>query len=388
MAGTLSVRLVQTKHDTETFVKFPWKLYRDDPYWVPPLLSTRRFRLDRAKNPTWQYLDGDFFVAWRGDEPVGTIAAFVNHRHNAYQREHIGFFGQFEVIDDATVAQTLLSTAADYVATRGYSALRGPANFTMNDECGVLLSGFNDPPVPLMPYNPPYYQHLIEATPGFAKVMDLTSYSIRLHAAETSRKLDQARRVTARNNRRRGITVRHIDRHHRRRDLAILAELYNTAWDNNWGFVPLSESELHELVKDLARYLEPRLSFIAEVHGRPAGLLLAFPDTNQPLLPVRPRPGKPEIVSMVQVFWHWKVRPKINRIRVPLMGVLEPYRGQGVESALFMRLYEQAVLLTRDQRWEYADAGWVLDANAPMQRMVEAYAGVPYKRYRIYERTL
>jgi GNAT superfamily N-acetyltransferase len=383
--GPLVVTPVRTRGEFRTFFKFPWALYKGNPYWVPPLVSMQRRKLDRHKNPTWRHMQGKYYIAWRGTQAVGTIAAFINHRHNEFQGEHIGFFGAFHVYDDPEAATALLDTAAEYVRALGYDAIRGPATFSINDECGILIKGFDDAPVPMAPYNYPYYQRLIEHTPGFHKVMDLHSYSITLQASSQAPKFQQMLRVTQRNNERRGIVVRPIHTRRRKKDLQILKTLYNSSWDNNWGFVPLSESELDALVSELAHGLEPRLSFIAEVRGEPAALLLAFPDLNQPLHPAYPRPGKPEIVSTLQVLWHWKLRSKINRIRIPLMGVLEPYRGIGVEAALFLKLYEQAVALSAETGWEYADAGWVLENNEPMRRLVEAYSGDAYKHYRLYE---
>ncbi|MBN1679269.1 MAG: hypothetical protein JW966_03195 [Anaerolineae bacterium] len=387
MVDPLYVRKVQLKREFNAFLMFPWTLYRDDPYWTPPLKSMQRVKLDKAKNSTWKHMEGDYFVAWRGDKPVGTIAAFINHRHNEFQKENIGFFGLFEVTDDQEAADALLNTASDYVAARGYDAIRGPANFTTNDECGVLIKGFDDLPVILMPYNYPYYPRLIENAPGFEKVMDVFSYHVSLQDWTASDKLNQSIRVVRKNNQRRGITVRTIDPKRVKHDLEIFRGLYNRAWDDNWGFVPLSDDELNALIADLGQYLEPRLAFFAEVKGQPAAFMLAFPDMNAPLRHAYSRPGKPELLTLAQVFWHWKIRCKIKRIRIALMGVSEAYRGMGVEAAMLVELFEQAIALSAETGWQYADAGWVLETNAPMIRLITAYAGDDYKHYRFYERS-
>ncbi len=388
MSSPVSVRKVESKAQHQTFLRFPWTLYRDDPCWVPPLVSMQRHKLDKQKNPAWKYMEGDYFIAWRGDQPVGTIAAFVNHRHNEFQHDHIGFFGLFEVYDDPEAAHALLATAAEYVQAKGYDAIRGPASFSTNDECAVLIKGFDDPPVILMPYNYPYYQRLLDTAPGFKKAMDVYSYNITLKDWTASAKLEQTQRVTRKNNERRDISVRTIDPKHVKRDLQLLKQIYNQAWDDNWGFVPMSDDELDALVKDLGQYLEPRLAFFALVKDEPVAFLLAFPDLNQPLHAAYPHPGKPELVSMAQVLWHWKLRPKISRIRIALMGVKEGYRGIGVEAAMFVELFEQALTISAETGWSYADAGWVLEVNEPMQRLVTAYGGDDYKHYRFYERAL
>jgi GNAT superfamily N-acetyltransferase len=385
---TLTVRKVTTKHELKTFLEFPWTLYRGDPYWVPPLVSMQREKLDKRKNPSWRYMTGHYFIAWRNGQPVGTIAAFINHRHNEFHDENIGFFGLFEVVDDQATADALLGTAAEYVAAQGAEAIRGPASFSTNEECGVLIKGFDDPPVILMPYNYPYYQRLLDNAPGFEKLMDVYSYNITLENWQSTPKLEQSIRVTRKNNQRRQITVRTLDRHRMKDDLQLFKEVYNQAWDDNWGFVPLTNEELDALVSDLGRYLEPRLAFFAQVAGAPAAFLLAFPDLNQPLHHAYPRPGTPELWDMARVVWHWKLRPKIKRIRIALMGVRDGYRGIGVEAAMFVELLQSAVALAQEIGGNSADAGWVLETNTAMQRLVEAYSGEDYKHYRFYERTL
>lgn len=388
MTAPVSVRKVDSKADYETFLRFPWDHYRDNPYWVPQLVSMVRHKLDKRKNPTWKHLEGEYFLAWRGDEPVGTVAAFVNHRHNEFHHEHVGFFGLFECIDDQEVATALLDTAAEHVRGMGYDAIRGPASFSTNDECGVLLNGYDAVPSVLTPYNYPYYPRLIENAPGFAKVMDLYGYHFTQEPFYTSKSLEQAIRVAHKNSARRKISVRTLDGRRVKEELNMLRRIYNAAWSDNWGFVPLSDEELDELVKDLGRYLEPRLTLFASVEDRPVAFLLAFPDLNQVLHRVQARPGKPEVLSLAQALWHWKIRPKITRIRVALLGVEEGYRGIGVEAAMFARLFEIFQELVHETNWRSADAGWVLETNEPMDRLVLALGGERYRQYRFYERAL
>ncbi len=175
MSAALSVRQVESKADLRTFITFPWTVYKGNPYWVPPFVSMQKHRLDQAHAAAWEYMEGDSFIAWRGEQPIGTITAFINHRHDEYWNERVGFFGMFEVLDDQEAASALLETAAGYVAAKGVTVLRGPASFSTNAECGVLIDGFDDPPVMMYPYNLPYYQRLIENAPGFVQVMDLFS---------------------------------------------------------------------------------------------------------------------------------------------------------------------------------------------------------------------
>jgi GNAT superfamily N-acetyltransferase len=388
MAAALTVQQVETKADFETFFRFPWALYKDNPYWVPPLVSMQRHKLDKAKNPTWKHMQGEYYIARRGDQPVGTIAAFINDQHNNHWNERLGFFGAFELVDDQEVADALLNAAADYVKARGCTGLRGPATFTTNEECGLLIEGFDDLPVVAYSYNPAYYQKLVENAGGFEKVMDLYGYYLTLQGTVTSGAADKVMRVIAKNNERRGITVRPPQPGQLRQDITTLKNIFNSAWDKNWGFVPFTDEELDQLVNDLGSYLDRDLTLLAEVEGKPVAFLLTVPDLNQLLRRVYPRPGKPDPLSMAQIFWHWKIRPKITRVRIPFMGVEEGYRGIGVEAAMFAALYQRAIELAPKRGWQYADGGWVLETNDAMSRLCESFEGRVYKRFRFYERKL
>lgn len=383
-AAPLTVRPVSSRHDFNTLIRFPWTVYRDHPLWVPPLLSLLREHYDRDHSPAWEYLEGEFFIAWRGDQPVGTIAAFTNHRHNDYWDERMGFFGAFEVLNDTDAAHALLDAAAQHVAGYGCRAIRGPFTFSTNGEVGVLIDGFDDPPVVMYPYTPPYYRALIESAPGFAKVMDLYAYRITFEGALEAEKLAKVRRITARNNTRRKITVRSADPRDMAGEFALLKDIYNQAWNRNWGFIPFSDRELDTLVNELGRFVHPRMVLFAEVDGVPVAFMLALPDMNQALRAAYPHPGKPEPLSLLQILWHWKVRPKITRLRIMLMGIIKAYRNTGVDAALFV----EAIKTGEEMGWHAADGGWVLETNDAMNQLAVALNGQVYKTWRIFERTL
>ncbi len=387
MAASLTVSKVSSKSDFDAFLTFPWTLYRGDPNWVPPLISMQRAKLDPAKNASWKHMEGDYFLARRGDQVVGTIAAFLNHRHNEFHNEQAGFFGLFELVDDVEVARALLGTAAEAVQARGATVLRGPASFSTNEECGVLVEGFDGPPVILYPYNPPYYARLVEQA-GLRPVMELYGYHLTLAGMEEGGTAERMLRVIEKNNVRRGITVRTPDTTRLAAEFATLKAIYNDAWEKNWGFVPMTDQELDELVENLGMFFDPELTIFAEVEGQPVGFLLGLPDLNQAIQRAYPRPGKPDLLSKAQIVWHWKVRSKITRIRVPLMGVRQGYRGIGVEAAMFGKIYENASRLAPKRGWQFADGGWVLETNEPMQRLCERFNGYVYRRFRLYERAL
>jgi len=285
----LEVRPVELAADFRAFFEFPWKLYKDDASWVPMLLSMRRELLDKQKNPAWSYMDGQYFGAWRGGELVGTITAFVNHRHNETWDENIGWFGTFEVYDDPEAARELLRTAEDWVRERGYDAIRGPQSFTTHEETGLLVKNF-ERPVIMMPYNHEYYIRLIEAA-GYEKIMELHSiYYSRAMEPEVGmgrRLKGLAERAAKRAN----IVIRPMDASRKKEEFALFKDLYNRAWDKNWGFVPMTNEELDALIESLGMLLDPKLAFFAEVNGEPAGFSIAVPDFNEALQKAYPRPG-------------------------------------------------------------------------------------------------
>lgn len=384
--GSLTIRKVDKPQEFKVFLEFPWTLYKDDPNWVPPLVSMRRALLDKKKNPTWQYLEGDYFLAYRGDQPVGTIAAFINHRYNEFWDYKVGWFGWFECYNDQEAATALLRCAGEHIRSLGpYTAMFGPANFTTNDECGLLIENFSQP-VLLMVYNKDYYQRLIEGSGlGFEKAMDLYSWYSNPDLIQSEGGLPaKLVRVVEKTKERNGIKIRKPDPKRLREELAHIRNIWTSAWEKNWGFQPPTDLELDYLFKDLKDYVEPDLGRFAEIDGKPVGFLLALPDMNQVLKIAYPHPKKPEIITLLQILWHWKIRPKITGQRILLMGVLPEYRGKGVDAAMNLSFFEYGI----HGKYPDTDAGWVLESNQPMNQLSVSFHAKLYKRYRIYERKL
>lgn len=377
----VTVRKVETRADFQVFFEFPWALYRNDPNWTPPLLSMRRDLFDKQKNPSWEYLEGDYFTAWRGDQVVGTIAAYINHRHNEFQNEHIGWFGAFDVYDDQEAASALLDAAAEWVRSRGYTAIRGPQTFTPHEECGLLVDGFTRP-VLLMPYNYPYYARLVENA-GFQKVMDTYSFYLSRAGALEHATGDRLARLTQAVMKRNKITVRRIDTKRLKAEFQLFKEIYNAAWEQNWGFVPMTEKELDALVKSLGQFFDPRFAFFADVEGQPAGFIMAIPDFNQVLQKANPRPGVPEVITLLRALWYWKIRPVIDWARIPLMGVKQVYRNKGVDAVLYYHVLEA---LMGSKHIHHSDSGWILEANENMVSIAKSFGSEIYKTHRFYEK--
>ncbi len=371
-----------TPHQRTEFIHFQWVPYKGNPHWVPPLISERQVFLDKTKHPFHKHGEVSLFLAKRAGQTVGTIAAIINPRHNQTHRENIGFFGLFECIDDYAVAERLLVTARDWVRARGKDALRGPANYSVNDEVGLLVDGFDMPPCVLMTYNPPYYKDFLERF-GFVKAMDLLQLFIDVGRLQDAEKAMDPRlvRVTKKLQQRSKISVRPTNLKDFDREVEIIKSLYQQAWEKNWGNVPMTEAEIDYLGHNLRQFVDPDLVLIAEANGEPVGLALCLPDMNMPLRKAYPRPGVPEWWTLVKLFYYWKVRREIDTLRVVLLGVLEKYRRQGIEALMYMEIARRAL----PKGIHKAEMGWVLETNDLMLNGIQGVGGRVFKTYRMYQ---
>jgi GNAT superfamily N-acetyltransferase len=375
------VEAVTPQQRTE-LIHFQWVPYKGNPYWVPPLISERQVFLDKTKHPFHKHGEVALFLAQRAGRTVGTIAAILNHRHNQTHGENIGFFGLFECVDDYAVAERLLATARDWVRARGKDAIRGPANYSVNEEAGLLVDGFDMPPCVLMTYNPPYYKDFLERF-GFVKVMDLLQLFIDVGQLQDAEKAMDPRlvRVTKKLQQRSKITVRPVRLKDFDSEVEIIKSLYQQAWEKNWGNVPMTEEEIDYLGHNLRQFVDPDLVLIAEASGEPVGLALCLPDMNMPLRKAYPRPGVPEWWTLVKMLYHWKVRREIDTLRVVLLGVLEKYRRQGIEALLYMEIARHAL----PKGIHKAEMGWVLETNDLMLNGIRGVGGRVFKTYRMYQ---
>ncbi|MBN1399120.1 MAG: hypothetical protein JXA06_13885, partial [Bacteroidetes bacterium] len=271
----LIVRPVTSKQDKYLFIRFLWNIYRDYPAWVPPLMMDRLKLIDRQKNPFYKHSDTEFFLAERDGIVVGRIAAIVNHNHNKEHNENIGFFGFFECINDQTVADALFDTAKKYLKGHGVTAMRGPVNPSVNDEIGLLIEGFDLSPTIMMTYNPPYYADLIEKY-GFKKVKDLYAYLLNQDTVYSDR-FNRAHELV---KQRQKIAFRSFDMKHFYDEVDRVKDVYNKAWEKNWGAVPMTNEEFDALASDLKQIIVPDLVIFAEKEGKPIGFALSLPDIN------------------------------------------------------------------------------------------------------------
>lgn len=374
---------VTTQDQRREFAKFPWRIYRDDPYWVPPIFMDHLALLDPAKHPFWEHAEQQLFLAMRGKEIVGTVSGHVNHRHNEVHEDKVGFFGFFEVIDDQGVADALLEAASDWLREQGMEAIRGPENPSQNEEVGLLVDGFDMPRVIMMTYNPRYYQTLIERA-GFQKAQDLWAWDspTNIFDVDVQKLPRKFLRVAEETRKRNNLVVRPLNMKRFDEDVEIAKVIYNGAWEKNWGFVPFTDHEIEHLAQELKMILDPDLIYVAEIDGKPAGISLTVPDVNQALLKARSQPNTWSLpLTLAKFLWH---RRNIDGIRTLIMGVLPEYRALGID-ALF---YVETARAAFRKGYTHCEMSWILESNDMMNRIIERLGGQVYKTYRVYERPL
>ncbi len=363
----------ETKRDLLEFVKFPWQIYKGDPNWVPPLLVERKEFFDKNKNPFFQHADVIFYLAKRNGKTVGRIAGIVNYKHIETHQEKVGFFGCFECIQEYEVAKLLLDTVREWLKSKGMEIMRGPANFSSNEEWGFLTEGFDSPPVIMMTYNPPYYLEFMK-TYGMVKAKELYAYYIDKNRLPPERVNKMAELIKKREN----ITIRTINMKDFQGEVARVKQIYNAAWSKNWGFVPMTDEEFNHMAKSLRQIIDPHLVFIAEVNGKPAGFSLALPNINQALIKLN---GRLFPFGILKLLWHTKIKNKIDGVRIITMGVVHEFQKRGIDTVFYVATFD--VGIKRGYTW--AEMSWVLDDNVMMNRVLDILGATLYKKYRLYE---
>ncbi|MBM7844317.1 hypothetical protein [Herpetosiphon giganteus] len=376
----LQIVAVRNAKQRQQFIRFPWQVYRGanpDPLWVPPLLLERERFFNPKHGGFFAHGDVQLFLAQRGTEIVGTISAHINFLHNRTHNEQIGFFGFFEVLDDPEAAAALLQTACDWVRDRGYKAIRGPMNFSINDECGLLIEGFERAPVMMMTYNPPRYVEYIEQA-GFGKKIDLYAWVVDQQSYAEKGRGPKIERVAALAQAQTGLTFRKLNMRRFSEEVEAGWHVYNQAWANNWGAIHMTLAEFRHLAYSFKPFLDPEVMIVAEDQGRMVGLLIAVPDIN---IPLRYSDGR-----LLPFGWLTMLRHKreINQMRVLIMGVLPEYRRRGID-AVFYREVRNAGL---KRGYHTAEMSWILENNDVMNNTIAGLGGRCYKTYRIYEKKL
>ncbi|MEK6405561.1 MAG: N-acetyltransferase [Acidobacteriota bacterium] len=370
------VRVVRSPRDRRQFLELPYKLYRGDLHWIAPLRIAQKDVLNTKRHPFYKTSDVEMFLAYRDGRVVGRIMAILNHAHNEFHSERVGFFGFFEVENDQQAAAALLDAARDWVRGRGAESFRGPVNPSTNYECAMLVEGFDLDPMIMMTYNPPYYPELLESY-GMTKAMDLYAYDI---AADYFNHSDKLQRVAERLRKKNNICVRTVNMKDFKNEVQIVRRIYNDAWSRNWGFVPMSEEEFDHLAKDLKQIVDPRVVMIAEQatdggKPRPVGFLLAVPDLNRALKKIK---GRLLPFGLLKLLWHSR---KIHSIRVITMGGILEYQSLGMGGILLDEIYRRGPAAG----FPTGEMSWVLENNVMMNRAADLIGGRRSKTYRIYE---
>ena len=372
-SSEIKIRPVQTKKELNIFIKFPYRHYRNNPYWVPPLLMDQKVLLNPQKHPFYQHAKVQFFLAEKNGETVGRIAAIIDYKHNDFHNEKTGLFGFFETIKDYEVAEKLLSAARDWVKNEGMNAFRGPLNPSQNEDCGLLIDAFDSPPVVMMPYNPPYYADFIERF-GLKKAMDLYAYYIDNKNPPPDKLVRVAEAVRKKEN----LTVRPLNMKDFKNEIKKVWYVYNNAWSKNWGFVPFTEAEFDHIAKNLKQIAVPELALMAEINGDPVGFSLSIPDINQALIHTN---GRLLPFGLIKLLWYSK---KIDMIRIIIMGVIHKYQKRGIDAIFYLDTWRNAV---KKGYWR-GEMSWILENNEMMNRSAKMLGGRIYKTYRIYEMKL
>lgn len=375
-AGRLAVEPVRGRADLERFIRLPYRLYRDADRWVPPLLFERRRHLDRRRNPYFQHAEAEYFLARREGRVVGRITAQVDRRFNEFQGNDWGHFGFLECEPDPEIAEALLDQAAEWLRERGRDRMIGPLDFSTNHECGLLVSGHEHRPQVLENWHHPYYADLLEGH-GLSKEIDLLKWH--LDVSDRELVLPPVVELAERLEPEHGITVRGMRRRDLRAEVQRFMEIYNVAWERNWGFVPLTEAEVEHYVRELRPILDENWAMVAETaDGEAVGVALTLPDYNQVLAKLH---GRLLPLGWVKALW---ARRKIDAVRVFALGVKPAYQHTGVAAAMYVRHFEMAAKTPQ----KGGEMGWILETNTPMNRAMEAMNGRIVKRYRIFGRDL
>jgi GNAT superfamily N-acetyltransferase len=335
--------------------------------------------LSRRANPFFEHAEAEYFLAERGGTVVGRIAAIANRAHTDAHHDRVGFFGFFESTDDQAVADALIEAAAGWLAPRGYDTMRGPASFSTNDESGLLVDGFDTPPVLLMPHNPPYYLPLLERA-GFTTAKNLLVYQHGRQGGNLIPVPERLTRATRLITERLGLTIRSLRMKEFEAEVGRVKAIYNTAWESNWGFVPMTDHEIDHLAGQFKPIVVPDLVPFVEKDGKVIAFALALPDLNTVLAGNRSGRLLPVLFKLL---WRLKTN-RIYRLRITLLGVLPEYRGKGIDALLYHWIWTRGGML----RYSWGEAGWILEDNAAMNAGLLKMGFTVYKTYRLLDRPI
>jgi len=372
----LRIVSVEGRQGLRQFVRLPWSIYAEDPAWIPPLLVERSQHFSK-RNPFFEHAECKFWLAYRGERPVGRISAQLDHLHLQRYKDSTGFFGLLEGEDDPDTFRLLLETAETWLSNKGMHRALGPFNLSINQECGLLVEGFDTPPMVMMGHALPYYAARLEEN-GYRKEKDLLAYSI-----DIDFELTKAMRAVVKRAARR-VSIRSLRKERFNQELEILQEIFEDAWSDNWGFVPFTTAEFKHMGQNLKHLVPPEYVQIAEVDGSPEAMIIGVPNVNEV---IRDLNGRLLPFGWLKLLWRLKIaRPKTAR--VPLMGVRKRHHNSLLGAALAVMVVERVRRLGAKYGAKRVELSWILEDNSGMRNILESMGGIVYKCYRIFGKEL
>lgn len=375
---SVEIKQHQPGKDLKDFIRVAFEVYRDDPAWVPPLNMEITDRLTPEKNPFFEHAEVALFTAWKDGNPVGRISAQIDHEHLRIHEDNVGFFGFFDTIDDQEVASALVAAAEKWLAARGMTMMRGPLSLSINEETGMLVEGFESPPTIMSPHHR-WYQGALAEGAGLQKVKDCYGWSYDVVPApprvqkawDTINSLPEVR-------------FRSVRPRMLKKEVHDILDVFNDAWQHNWGFVPATDAEAKKMAADLQLILDKELSFFAEIDGQPVAICVCLPNLNEAIFDLN---GKLSPVNIAKLLWRLKIRrPKSARLM--LLGIRTEFRGKKRYAPLALAVIGELVRRGLKQGYEWAELGWTLEDNRLINTAIQSMGAKIYKRYRLFEKPI
>ena len=375
---SVEIKQHQPGKDLKDFIQVAFEVYRDDPAWVPPLHMEITDRLTPEKNPFFEHAEVALFTAWKDGKAVGRISAQIDHEHLRIHEDNAGFFGFFDTVDDQEVASALIAAAEDWLASRGMTVMRGPFSLSINEETGLLVEGFDSPPTIMSPHHRSYQGALAEAA-GLQKVKDCYGWKHEVVPA-TARAQRAWEAITSLPE----VRFRSVSPRNLKKEVRDILDVFNDAWQHNWGFVPATDAEAKKMAADLQLILDKELSFFAEIDGQPVAICVCLPNLNEVIFDFG---GKLNPVTVGKLIWRLKIRrPKSARLM--LLGIRTDLRGKKRYAPLAMAVIAELVRRGLKQGYEWAELGWTLEDNRLINAAIRSMGATIYKRYRLFEKPI
>lgn len=377
----IEIKPALTKADRKVFVKLLWNIYEGEPNWVPPLVIERMDAIDPNKNPYFEHAEVRLWIAYKDGKPVGRISAQIDELVPKYHGINTGHYGFFDCIDDQDVASALFDTACNWLRENGMVEVIGPFSLSINEETGMLVEGFDTPPMLLMGHSRPYFEKLVLGS-GLKKVKDTWAYTLDIRKPVLSPVMQK---LVTRSVDKGQVTFRPINMDKYEEELKIILDIFNDAWIDNWKYIPFTEAELDHAVKELKMIIREDFTFIAEVDGVPQAMMVTLPNINEIISDLD---GKLFPFGVLKLLWRLKIKPSFKTVRVPLMGVRKEYQNSRLSGIMSLGLFEACRQTATAIGCEEAELSWVLEENTRLSKLLEAVGCVKYKTYRLFQKDL